>query len=337
MGFELQIEIEKFRAFSGVRTSTGTFDLLGTDILRFVPHGTSGNRIRVGFLALIHGNEVVGLPVLNSILRDLADGRIQTPHEVYFGLGNVPAALANQRFIEKDLNRCFGRTEQTTAEDRRAREIEATLLDRVDYLIDLHQTVHAVLSPFFIFQYSSAACFSHLSLMNPGLTTILQFIAIGDSQNLSTDEYLRSRGRFGVALELGQKGYTDEMFLLGRSVCVDFLSRLSFKRRFDSPVQSVLSPAQFRFFEITGVFRSKCNGSELYPHWQNFTRFESGQALGETEGEPFHAEESGFVLFPRLHQKVPADQALFHVCKLVSADKLRILSRTFGSETLANA
>lgn len=330
MSICFESEIAQFRLFSGVSTPNGRVVSVATDIVKFTPSLQPVDTLKLGFLALVHGNEIIGLPIINSVLKALLSGALESKHEIYFGLGNTDAAYANKRFIENDLNRCFGQSSTSTPEDRRAREIEEHLLNKVDYLIDLHQTIHPSKVPFFIFQYLSEKCFERLALMNPGLTTILQFDAIGDSQNLSTDEYLRSRGRFGVALELGQIGFSVEMFELGRSICEGLIKRLNSVSRFHElpPVSEV--KRSHRFFEITGKIHASDNGTTLKSEFQNFMQFENGQALGEANGKPALADRSGFVLFPKLNQVVDKGQVLFHVCSLLASEKLRSLS---GADT----
>lgn len=326
MTIDLKFELDRFRSFSGVRTATGRVDPVGPDILRFTPANPGHAPLKLGFLALVHGNEIIGLPILNSLLRDLQTGKLTTRHELYFGLGNVAAAFADKRFLEKDLNRCFGQTVAAIPEERRAREIEAYVLDEVDYLIDLHQTIHPAVQPFFIFQYSKANCFNHLSLMNPGLTTILQFDAIGDSQSLSTDEYVRSRGRFGAALELGQIGFTEEKFRLGKSVCGKFISRIDPFESFAEIDRPGSPDPNHCFFEIAGKFQAKADATKLDARAQNFLRFEAGETIGESAGQALLADQSGFMLFPKANQLVSRGVDLFHVCRHLSMERLRALA-----------
>jgi len=318
MSFSLHHEIERFRAFDGRGLPAGRIEMVGPDILKFTPAASAVSKRKIGFLGLVHGNEIVGLPLVNSLIEDLCLGRKPGSHELYFGLGNLPAAHKGQRFLEQDLNRCFGQSSTASSEACRAREIEEYMLNHVDYLIDFHQTVHPTLNPFFIFQYSSPLCFQHLSMMNPGLTTILQFDAIGDSQSLSTDEYLRGRGGFGTALELGQLGWSPEMFQLGRSIAHKFLAAL------DGP--SRLSPANHSFFEISGKVTAMRDESKLSPLWQNFMRFDHGQVLGTSGNEVLLADRSGLMLFPRLGRQIDRGGDLFHVCQPLAHQKLRRLA-----------
>lgn len=312
--FDLQAAISEFRAYQGAGVN-GTVIEAGPDILRFSPKNKSVNKkIKIGLLALVHGNEIIGLPILNTLLNGLLSGLIYTEHEILFGLGNLPAAYADKRFLENDLNRSFGLSISQTPEDRRAREIEKYMLNEVDYLIDLHQTIQHTLTPFFIFQFSSRNCLSHVSLMNSKFPTILQFDAIGETQGLSTDEYLRGRGRFGVALELGQIGLTAEKFDVGVATCTRFIEKLNRFDTFEQLNVPFSGKIEFPLFEIKERMLAPDDNSKLDPSLSNFAKFAEGQVIGTSAAGPILATTEGCVLFPKLNQTVAKAQHLFFIC-----------------------
>lgn len=318
--FNLDTEIARFRSFAQATTSYGQVQLKGTDVLQFSPKNVT-KKMKIGFLAMVHGNETIGLPILNTILSQLLEGVITSDFEILFGLGNIPAAYADKRFLQKDLNRCFGQSHMETPEDQRAREIEKYLLNEVDYLIDLHQTVQHTMTPFFIFQYTSQNCFTHLLLMNSQYPTILQFDAIGDNQSfLSTDEYLRSRGRFGVALELGQIGLTKEKFDTGFNTCRDFIKKLNSFENFEQVHQPFAGKIHFPLFEIKERLLATENDSAIDSKWSNFAKFEKGQVLGSSPSGEIVAPCAGSVLFPKLNQKVSAGMNLFFICTQIERE-----------------
>ena len=102
-------------------------------------------------MAVTHGNEVAGIKVLTQIAGLIESGLVHLPFNIVLQLGNFEASLANKRFIDRDLNRSFGREESNTIEDRRARELE-TVLRETGYLLDIHQTIEPTKSPFLIFR-----------------------------------------------------------------------------------------------------------------------------------------------------------------------------------------
>lgn len=316
----------KFRSFVGAKTLAGEIVLNGPDIIKFVPSNKTTKKLKLGFLALVHGNEIIGLPILNTIIDGLLSGIFQPDYEILFGLGNLQALSANKRFIQKDLNRCFGQTTFETSEDQRAREIEKYFLDEIDYLVDLHQTVHPSATPFFIFQYTSAACFSHLSLINSNYPTVLQFDAIGDSQSLSTDEYLRGRGKFGVALELGQIGYDENKFKTGLTVCARFIEKLKRLEYFEQIKPKTIQSFEYPLFEITDRLIANEDNSVLDKNWHNFSKFSQGQIMGSSSGGPILSPQAGCVLFPKLNQTISKGQNLFFICSELHYERLNELN-----------
>jgi succinylglutamate desuccinylase len=95
-----------------------------------------------------HGNELTGIYLVKKFQR--------FPHLLHRKsftcitlLANPKAVEANQRYIDRDLNRCFANEDLanpslTSYEDRRAKEIAVQLgpkkQPKVDFIIDLHST-----------------------------------------------------------------------------------------------------------------------------------------------------------------------------------------------------
>src|SRR5688500_8204536 len=103
----LELELNLFSNFIGKESEHLQISSPGPSILHIKNKSLNSNPT-LGFLALVHGNEYVGLPIINSLIQSLLSGEVELKSDVYFGLGNVPASFANQRFIDEDLNRSFG-------------------------------------------------------------------------------------------------------------------------------------------------------------------------------------------------------------------------------------
>ena len=277
-----------------------------SDVLHLKPKSDKVNAKNLGFSALVHGNEILGLPILNTLIRALLNGTLRSSHSFYFALGNLEAFHRNVRFVEKDLNRCFGLKEATNGEERRAKELEVHFLNHLDYLIDLHQTVQASFEPFFIFQYSSPMCYRHLAKMNRNFSVVLQFDNIGDDQGLSTDEYLRSRGKFGVALELGQLGWSESQFKNGLQACLRLVANA------DQDVPGKMDGAQI--FEIAERFPCPLDDVILRSELVNFSSVEKDEIVGQSGVEFVRAPRGGRVLFPKLNRLVKSSENLFFIC-----------------------
>jgi len=310
-------QIEKFLAFGGSTTGSYQIETVAPYVLKFTPL-TIRKQMTLGFLALVHGNETIGLPILNQLLQFLTTGEVQVDFEIYFALGNVEAAQKNVRFLEEDLNRCFGTDKTASLESARARELEVSLLNHCDYVIDLHQTQRASRKPFFIFQYSSPRCLSILKKFNLGVPTVLQTDPIGENTGLSTDEYLRLRGGFGTALELGEKG-DFQHFDLGLDICKRSLLTLS-----PLPMMNSVSSGNIEFplYQLQGRFKALDSSYQLDPSLKNFEELRKGMSIGNSERGPILAPESGFMLFPRFQNVLPGCE-LFHYCTPVHHQQLK--------------
>ena len=88
----------------------------------------------------IHGNETVGIDVLEAILEMINDSRLQVG-TLNLIAGNPSALEQNIRFIEQDLNRCFGEMPKNpTLEHKRAAELKP-ILAKTGILLDIHSTM----------------------------------------------------------------------------------------------------------------------------------------------------------------------------------------------------
>lgn len=327
----LQSELNKFRNFAGQSSEFGRAELLAEDVFKFTPNTENKTEVTAGLMALVHGNEILGLPILNQTLENLLSGKLKTTSELYFALGNVPAAHADKRFLEKDLNRCFNENSEATLENRRALVLEKHFLDNVDYLLDIHQTVQKSDTAFFIFQYSSLNCFSHLSLINTNTPTILQFENIGDQKGLSSDEYVRLRRRFGTTLELAQIGLNQTYFDLGYAACEKLISKLAEVKTYSNNNKPYSEKLNFEIFEIANRIVADEDQSILNNTLKNFSFVEKGQPIGQSEKASILAPESGLLLFPKLDQLVNKNQTLAFLCtelQLGRASKLESNAET---------
>ncbi|MBD2088342.1 aspartoacylase [Microcoleus sp. FACHB-1515] len=103
---------------------------------------------RVAIVGGTHGNELTGIYLVKKF--EQFPAAIERPTlECMTLLANPKAIAANRRYIDRDLNRCFGDADLANAklrgyEDQRAKEIAAQLgpkdHPKVDFIIDLHST-----------------------------------------------------------------------------------------------------------------------------------------------------------------------------------------------------
>eukprot|EP00929_Paragymnodinium_shiwhaense_P112764 TRINITY_DN81030_c0_g1_i1.p1 TRINITY_DN81030_c0_g1~~TRINITY_DN81030_c0_g1_i1.p1 ORF type:complete len:345 (-),score=52.18 TRINITY_DN81030_c0_g1_i1:8-985(-) len=103
-------------------------------------------RPRVAVLGGVHGNERTGVQVVRRLVERFSAAPPDISGELTLAVGNPEAVDRDVRYVEEDLNRCFGQeVEQggpngdTVLERRRARDL-APHLQNLDVLIDLHAT-----------------------------------------------------------------------------------------------------------------------------------------------------------------------------------------------------
>src|SRR4051794_22096355 len=68
-----------------------------------------GKRIALALMGLTHGNEWAGGAVVANLAALIASGQVTPAAPTAFLLGNPPAAVKNKRFLDRDMNRSFGR------------------------------------------------------------------------------------------------------------------------------------------------------------------------------------------------------------------------------------
>ncbi len=313
----LSDSLKIFSSFDGMASPFGKACMVGPYILYLKTKSVEKSPVTLGYLALVHGNELLGLPIINSLIESILNGSLKCASDIYFGLGNIPAAFADKRFIEEDMNRCFGRSDDKTPEAKRARELESLMLNQCDFLVDIHQTIFSSQDPFFIFQYTNQRCLAVMEKWNPGIPVILQNDPLGENTGLCADEYMKSLGRFGAALELGQLG-TNDHFDLGFGICKRVLE---FTNQDLSHVTSCSDTFKFPLLRLYGSFKVKDSSYKLDAGWKNLSPFKEGQRLGSCDAGEVLAPTDGYMLFPR-YRLVNEGQELFYYCTNWDSEKL---------------
>lgn len=99
-----------------------------------------------------HGNEIIGLSIINHILNLIKVHKISTQLNIAFVLANRNAVMANARIVNKDLNRSFSTNLKVHDEDYRAKELEF-MAHESSAIFDIHQTTTESESPFFVMRH----------------------------------------------------------------------------------------------------------------------------------------------------------------------------------------
>ncbi len=140
----------------------------------------------------VHGNETVGVKMVDILRKEL---KVKAGM-VYLVYGNLPAIKQKQRFVEKNLNRCFQKDNKSnTVEDKRAREL-MKILDKCDALLDLHSFPNSKGDPFVICEKEA------FDIANKFDIPVISF-GWGEAEPGATEDYARNNGKIDICIETG--------------------------------------------------------------------------------------------------------------------------------------
>lgn len=245
-------------------------------------------------MAVTHGNEVAGISVLCEIASHLLRGGAMPSYPFALCLGNPEASLVNKRFVERDLNRSFGRKGQDTLEDKRARELES-LLSQTAYLLDIHQTIEPSEKPFFIFPYSPKS-FEWARQLDQTIPIVTHWGPGFSKDGMCSDEFTNSRGGLGITIELGQNGFDIFRVSVGFKVAIQAMGVCKSLLEKQNLYQSDRSMDLYTWGQIIPWPDGEACLDE---GWYNFKEVKSGARIGSANGSDILAECSGPVLFPK--------------------------------------
>ena len=251
--------------------------------------------IPITLMAVVHGSEIAGARVLSDWLAQVASGAVNLATAVAVILGNPEAALAGVRFLDRDLNRCFGRT-GAGREERRAAEL-APILARSSYLLDLHQTTRPSPQPFFIFPYYRRA-YQFARAVAADVAVVTHWGRPFSAEGSCSDEYVISRGGAGVTLELGQNGIDPYQVAIGVKACMAAVTVAA--RSAAEPTLPGAPQVAPQLYTWAAVLPWPEGGLvELDPDLDNFRAVAAQQRLGQVGGQTIVAPVAGRILFPK--------------------------------------
>jgi succinylglutamate desuccinylase len=253
--------------------------------------------------ALTHGVEVGGLAVLVELLELVTRG--QVPMDLPFGvaLGNIPAAENSVRFVERDLNRSFGRESTKMLEEKRADDLEK-LFSRTQYLLDIHQVKLEIDRPFWIFPYTHGG-YQFARAVAADVSVITHWGRGFSQDGQCSDEWVNGQGGVGVTIELGQNGFDPDQIKKGLEVCLSALSYASEKVGGQEVQRSGVKKRAplYTWGEI--IAYPPTGKPVLNPGWHNFKFVKAGEVIGSFSGEDIKATVTGPVLFPKYPEPRP--------------------------------
>ncbi len=250
--------------------------------------------IDLTLMAITHGNEFVGVRVLNEILNFISQDSYQLRLSICMILGNPAAAKRNQRFLEADLNRSFARVEWSAKEHHRARELEGVLL-RTSYLLDLHQTRERSEMPFFIFPYSKGG-FSFARQISWEIPIVTHWGKPFSKVGQCTDEFVNNQGGTGITLELGQNGFDVYKISAGFRAALQTIQVVESNLYKKQPLKVNDSHEVFTWLEVVEFPES--GDASLAPGYYNFKTVAAGETYGVSDGRSLVASTESKILFP---------------------------------------
>lgn len=248
---------------------------------------------------LIHGNENGTLPAAIEFAERLRGREVANQGPVTLLLGNVEAALADQRFLEEDFNRVFTFDRPATSHERRLAETVRPILDGASVFLDLHQTQTPTAQPFWTFPWSRELG-DWARLLSAAPVALTRKAGQAFSQGTCClDEYVRNRSQIGITVELGYKGQDPAQAANALTVMqrlVGAIDVLAAGGRLDE-LAAACSPV--KYYTTAHVIPALTSDHRLRPGLQNWTRVHADELLSPPGCPELRAPESGFVLFPK--------------------------------------
>jgi succinylglutamate desuccinylase len=275
----------------------------GFDYRYSASYGSGRGSLHLVVGSMIHGNEVGSLPAVVRLMDELSRGVRTFEGRITFFIGNPEAGLQDARFLESDLNRVFTDDPPDTHEGRRAREIKP-ILDAADVFLDLHQTILATVQPFYIAPFQMDGW--HWAR---GLAGARSWVTRHPGQAFSSgtccaDEYVRLRGKPGITLELGAKGFGHG----AERRAYDTICRAMEIGDAVLAGQAVADIAARRpdldFYETTYRERFASEALALRSGLINFQPVSAGEDLSGEDSPKLLAPHEGMVLFPKYPPRI---------------------------------
>lgn len=268
--------------------------------------GNKSERLDLLITGLMHGNEVIGIEVINRIIDYFIKNKV-----IHINLGlllcNLEAAKQDVRFIESDLNRSFSVAEVTTMEHRRAIEI-AKIVDQADFVFDLHQTVEPSLTPFFVIEHNHEL----IQIANQLLPQfpVVTFGAGGFSKSGKTMlEYSSSRKTKAMVIECGQKGFSTELSEKVAEACLELVKTLK--------TTEIKTPKEISVLHLVGSITNMGN-THLVPGLVSYLPIKQGQVLAHEGSIEIKAPFDGRLVFPSYGEKARTNHELCNLGKIIN-------------------
>ena len=289
---------------------------------------------RLIVLGGVHGNETCGTVAIERVLAEIDSGaiRLLRGQLTMVPVANPLARELKQREGERNLNRTFRPTDVPADYEDRITNLLCPLLDRHDVLLDLHSFTGqgeafamigprdnpGPLEPF------ARAAEEGLLALHIGTSRVVEgWLDIyaaslaqraggvaADAASLAfgwgTNEYMRSRGGYGVTLECGQHRDAEAPEVAYRAI----LAALRLLGMVEVP-EGTPEPVHPTLMRLVGVVDRLDDGDQFVREWDNFDAVSKGDPIGvRADGTMLLAESDGFMVFP--HATAPFGTEWFY-------------------------
>ena len=302
----IETEIETF-VQAQVKLKSAGLEVKVIDEFGFIICGNDqSQRIDILITGLMHGNEVIGVEVINQIIAHF----IQNP-QITINLGlllcHPEAARRNVRYIESDLNRSFSVANKNTLEHHRAAQI-AKIVDQTDFVFDLHQTIEPSLNPFLVMEHRH-----ELIQIADQLLSQFPIVTFG-SEGFSVVgktmlEYSYLVGTKAIVIEIGQKGFNQELATQVTVGCIDLIKALA---QFEIKKSKNISVLHLE----TSI--SSMGNTQLVPGLVSYQKIKRGQVLAHQGEIEIKSPFDGRLVFPSYGEKSHSNYELCNLGKLIN-------------------
>lgn len=265
-----------------------------------------GGQTQIMLFALTHGDEIVGLPIINKVLKSLLESK---KYNFAVMLNNIEAYWQETRCIDFDLNRSFtdslSNIRNQTYEFNRASQIKSAI-NKIKplYILDLHQTIEDSVSAFAVTPERNDLI--QLANFISADTPILSFAESGFSKiGMTLIEYSNSLNIPAVVFEIGKKGFNDELTDDFTHKIIKFIENISLNHRFLSDI----SIDYYLIVEEVPYTNEQC----LLEGFKSFENLSLNQQITLNKANKpteifVNKHENAVMIFPRYSQARPNEE-----------------------------
>lgn len=256
----------------------------------------------------IHGNETAPIELAASLLQEVLEGQLLPRARLLFAFGNPEAMRRNERYLDDDLNRLFGKPREQTGDGpaaQRARELEQAACaffaesgSRWKLHYDLHTAIRgSKIEQFAIYPFPHEQAFDAGEIGRLAACGI-EAVLLQSKASPTFSYYTRRHcGAHGFTLELGKA----RPFGQNQEVRLDKLEAELRRLIAGEQRDYRASAAQPTLFKVARelVKHSDAFVLHLDDAVENFTELAAGYLLAEDGAQRFVVEEPGArIVFP---------------------------------------